>query len=887
MPEKHPRPVIQQPSLWAESASPPLEQAVREAQCIYPSEQLPPHDTFGPASRFRFGKTICDIYASPKEKDTTPVVTIGTPGSRISVSGLTAVTLLAGEQPGITLTTPTTAIHIRRNGSYLASYSAPETLSPPTPANGQETHQEKPLLPFDPDVQAFIPEDMKAFVTHIPRYLQPPEKQKASVVDLIHTRFFLLSYDDYQRVRHHIGGTLLADEQGGTPQPLLYMGVPHTLDRAIAHLREALANQGLLPTSGKEKSEPEKRATSQGALTVPHDLAQLVSLVPTEGVYEKERTGIEIPTRFYIFQTQENGRTLFVPGIVTERDELAQKLEIMSYFHAKSQDIERVYGFLREAAINLGLLDAPPPANTLPLPKTEDAAEATQEFLTTYQEKLPEALPQERPKEATKEPPHPLPFNVRKLVKVTNLSTMSKAKRAEHVIKEPLCIIAMKGKYDGVIRYKAGIIAERNEETKRQTKVDWLTEEVTDVNLAWQALETAVVQRGWTKRDLQPLDLIPAPKPKREPEGPTPEEVAAEPLLAILRREEIYHDPYEVTIEEAEENNFPLLRRDVSSHIWWLEFPYDTRDDPELDSALKDNGWRWGGYHQQMFHRDPYAHVPQGLYFANAGPCEYAADREKRYEKRRSAAVTHSNAHYSQFQKMASVIPFGQPMMPDHYSYNRDRNYRNKIARQMDKAISYYRKAEWLERRAEGSRREQAYRQTRLAMAERVKRLEADLRGHKRAYEQIKQFVVGEKQPYSETILTEEGKEKALNRYRRYMTITASEMLPLKAAIAEQGGLPIETEEQKPESGALLLMGGKIVVARKITKANKTNITCISYAVPGFTKEGWKGSYPLTSFQRVLLTGNEVDEALKAGKTYAQLTEEWEERLQKEEGEQE
>jgi hypothetical protein len=73
------------------------------------------------------------------------------------------------------------------------------------------------------------------------------------------------------------------------------------------------------------------------------------------------------------------------------------------------------------------------------------------------------------------------------------------------------------------------------------------------------------------------------------------------PLLAILREDEIYIDPYEVTIEEAEEKGYPLLRRDVITYKWWLEFHFDTREQPELNQALKDAKWRWGGYRKQWY----------------------------------------------------------------------------------------------------------------------------------------------------------------------------------------------------------------------------------------------------------------------------------------------
>jgi hypothetical protein len=43
---------------------------------------------------------------------------------------------------------------------------------------------------------------------------------------------------------------------------------------------------------------------------------------------------------------------------------------------------------------------------------------------------------------------------------------------------------------------------------------------------------------------------------------------------------------------------------------------------------------------------------------------------------------------------MASVIPLGQPMLSDHYSYGRDRRYRARIAGAMDRGVEHARTAD-------------------------------------------------------------------------------------------------------------------------------------------------------------------------------------------------
>lgn len=75
---------------------------------------------------------------------------------------------------------------------------------------------------------------------------------------------------------------------------------------------------------------------------------------------------------------------------------------------------------------------------------------------------------------------------------------------------------------------------------------------------------------------------------------------------------------------------------------------------------------------------------------------ERQATRKARYEARAAAAAAESTERANLSHKMASAIPFGQPV---HGA--RDRNYRDKIGKQMDKAIKAGRKAAYWQRKAE------------------------------------------------------------------------------------------------------------------------------------------------------------------------------------------
>lgn len=66
---------------------------------------------------------------------------------------------------------------------------------------------------------------------------------------------------------------------------------------------------------------------------------------------------------------------------------------------------------------------------------------------------------------------------------------------------------------------------------------------------------------------------------------------------------------------------------------------------------------------------------------------ERQAARRERLERAADKAQQQSDAHYKRSHEMASVIPMGQPILVGHHSEGRDRRYRDRIGRLMDKSI--------------------------------------------------------------------------------------------------------------------------------------------------------------------------------------------------------
>jgi hypothetical protein len=83
----------------------------------------------------------------------------------------------------------------------------------------------------------------------------------------------------------------------------------------------------------------------------------------------------------------------------------------------------------------------------------------------------------------------------------------------------------------------------------------------------------------------------------------------------------------------------------------------------------------------------------------------YRQRREARAERLREWAEKRegkADAAAEAADRMASVIPFGQPTLVGHHSERRDRNYRARIAGEMDYAVEHWRKADSMTRRADG-----------------------------------------------------------------------------------------------------------------------------------------------------------------------------------------
>lgn len=118
--------------------------------------------------------------------------------------------------------------------------------------------------------------------------------------------------------------------------------------------------------------------------------------------------------------------------------------------------------------------------------------------------------------------------------------------------------------------------------------------------------------------------------------------------------------------------------------------------------------------------------------------------RIDRYRERAERAKAESDSLYHHADTMLSAIPPGQPMMPDHHSYQSDKRYRESIDRVLNQSIAASKKAAYYERKATAAENNTAISsddpdaldklkeklETRKAAQARMKRINAYYRKH-------------------------------------------------------------------------------------------------------------------------------------------------------------
>lgn len=176
--------------------------------------------------------------------------------------------------------------------------------------------------------------------------------------------------------------------------------------------------------------------------------------------------------------------------------------------------------------------------------------------------------------------------------------------------------------------------------------------------------------------------------------------------------------------------------------------------------VLKVNGFRWSGTIGSWYIRGSRDRAPQRWVIDQAAEAlrdagyevtvdvdetpratadverdraDRAEDRADRLTERGTRKLAAGAAILDQVKEGYAHIPLGQPMLVDHYSYNRDRNHRERLHRKEGVGHATRREGKDALRRADATVVNQDYRETGPVTERRIKDLNAELRGVRRS----------------------------------------------------------------------------------------------------------------------------------------------------------
>lgn len=105
-----------------------------------------------------------------------------------------------------------------------------------------------------------------------------------------------------------------------------------------------------------------------------------------------------------------------------------------------------------------------------------------------------------------------------------------------------------------------------------------------------------------------------------------------------------------------------------------------------------------------------------------------AEARAEHYQARAQRRAAQSAANYQAWRDHTDNIPLGQPLLAGHHSYNSDKRRRERAAAKIDKSIELAEQARYWQQRAETAANETARRNHPVTVANRIHKLEAELR---------------------------------------------------------------------------------------------------------------------------------------------------------------
>lgn len=172
------------------------------------------------------------------------------------------------------------------------------------------------------------------------------------------------------------------------------------------------------------------------------------------------------------------------------------------------------------------------------------------------------------------------------------------------------------------------------------------------------------------------------------------------------------------------------------------------RLDEETFKRVKEAGFKWAPK-QALFVAPMWTPYREDLLMELAGDIEdedqtlfeRQEERAERFEEYSEKRAAESAKVLNAVDKLASAIPFGQPILVGHHSERRARRDAKRIDNGMRQAVKLFETSGYWEQRAEASIRHAAYKERPDVRWRRIKKIEADLRKSERQIANAEKYI--------------------------------------------------------------------------------------------------------------------------------------------------
>ncbi|KXL10437.1 DUF3560 domain-containing protein [Escherichia coli] len=292
-----------------------------------------------------------------------------------------------------------------------------------------------------------------------------------------------------------------------------------------------------------------------------------------------------------------------------------------------------------------------------------------------------------------------------------------------------------------------------------------------------------------------------------------------------------------------------------------------SRLDPETYKKVHDAGFRWAP-RQALFVAPAWTPGREDVLLSLAGEIEdedsTLAERQEaraeRFTGYSGKRASESAQALDEVERLAAMIPPGQPILVGHHSERRARRDAQRIENGMKRAVMLFERAEYWEERARSALLHAKYKERPDVRWRRIKKIEASSHDHISACFPLDTYPrPAEKSQYEgsrslwsalddDIITTEQAREIAIRCHerqiqhqQRWVNHYQNRLIYERAMLDESGGVVTRTQDFEP-GGQVFSRGEWLTIIR----VNKSNGAVSSVTTPNYSFLGYSGTMKVT-----------------------------------------